>query len=105
MTPVNDEKLEEMLRDSAGYLADGGFTERVMGALPARRRPVRPWILLGATVLGALAAFVFAPGGDFLLDSVRRIVAYRLHTPLPIVPVVILSLVALGAATLVTSDA
>lgn len=53
MPPEPNDPLDVLLRENDAYVDDGGFTSRVMTALPRRRRfPLRPAILLGATVLG-----------------------------------------------------
>lgn len=57
MTELSDHSLDNLLRRSfAGAVADDGFTERVMHALPARRQ--RPWLLPGAALAGGLLAWL-----------------------------------------------
>ena len=60
--------LEELLREDAReMLPDAGFTQRVMGALPAPVPRTRPWLtpmlVLGSTALGSVLAMAFAPQG------------------------------------------
>lgn len=53
--------LDPLLCEQDAYIDDRGFTRRVLSALPRRRRLARrPFILLGAIVVGcALAAWWF----------------------------------------------
>jgi hypothetical protein len=61
--PETNDSLDALLRENDAYLEDGGFTARVVAALPPRRRSwLRPVILLGATVIGfALIAWWLPP--------------------------------------------
>ena len=57
--------IEKVLReDAARPLADGGFTRRVMDALPARRAQriswLRPALMMGSAALGGALAAAFA---------------------------------------------
>jgi hypothetical protein len=60
---MND--LDSLLREDASQpLADGGFTPRVMAALPrARSAPawLRPTLVFGSAALGSVLAAAFAP--------------------------------------------
>lgn len=55
MTPLDDTALEALLKDDA-HTADAGFTDRVMGRLPRRRRALgrRELILSSSALLAAL---------------------------------------------------
>jgi hypothetical protein len=56
MNELSDQKIDELLRrDFAGAVADGGFSARVIRALPPRRRR-RPWLLPVAALIGGLLA-------------------------------------------------
>lgn len=61
MTDINDDsdqQLDELLRRGfTGTVADDGFSERVMRALPPRRQP-QPWLLPGAALAGGLLAWL-----------------------------------------------
>ena len=64
--PSNDERIEALLRrTNPADLPDGGFTQRVLQALPhtRRRTGVPRWVLfsMGAGA-GLLAALCLAPG-------------------------------------------
>lgn len=102
--PASDDWLEQALRSQArdhqgDYLADDGFTARVMTALPAPveavprwRRPaeIALWIVAGA------GAAVAAP--DVALDVGRE--AFRLLAAQPVsLPHMGMMLAAFGAAT------
>ena len=64
--------LDAKLRDEMPYIDDDGFTSRVGQQLPVRRRSskTRAAILLSATVLAAVIAYVVADGGAFVMDVV-----------------------------------
>jgi hypothetical protein len=57
--------LDALLREDAGrQLDDGGFTARVLGALPSHRRTsrwLRPALVMGSAVTGSALALAFAP--------------------------------------------
>lgn len=53
--------IEASLRDLP-YVEDGGFTDRVLAALPRRRRDLRHRVLGVAAVVAALLAAVALPG-------------------------------------------
>ena len=58
--------LDTLLRDDAARgLPDGGFSARVMSALPAPRAApswMRPALVFGSAVAGSVLAAVLAPG-------------------------------------------
>ena len=59
--------LDALLRESAGYIPDDGFTMRVLKQLPPPRRrvSVRLILLSSATLLGSvLALWLFAKSGQ-----------------------------------------
>jgi hypothetical protein len=58
--------LDELLRqDAADGMDDGGFTLRVLSALPPRRANGRAWLrpvlVMGSAVVGSLLAMVLSP--------------------------------------------
>lgn len=66
--------LDRLLReDAARKLDDGGFTARVMAALPAPRTSRAGWLkaalVLGSTLLGSALAVAFAPAGTSLVQG------------------------------------
>jgi len=68
MNPLEEnDPLEKILREPAPYIADDGFTARVVGALPRRPRAwLRPAILLGVIAAGAVLGFWWMPWTDLL---------------------------------------
>lgn len=73
--------IDELLKADAAshrdaYIDDGGFTLRVIDALPARRslsQSMRLVIPLGFTVLAGVFVALFTGGGNFLVDAVMDI--------------------------------
>jgi hypothetical protein len=66
--PPEDDPVDEALV-RGGYLDDGGFTARVLDALPPpRRRAGAPRLVVAASVAGALvgAAALLGPGAPLL---------------------------------------
>ena len=58
MTALSDRELDELLRQEfERAVADDGFSARVMGALPPRKRK-RSWMLPAAALAGALLAWL-----------------------------------------------
>jgi hypothetical protein len=71
---MNDDRDDEELRHVLGgdFLADGGFTERVMACLPPpRRRAPRGWVL-GASSALALAVLWVTPAAPWFGSMVAR---------------------------------
>src|SRR5579863_3271626 len=61
--PEEKDPIETRLREQNTYVDDGGFTARVMAALPRRRRHswLQPTLLLGAAAVGAVLAARWLP--------------------------------------------
>ncbi len=61
--PEEKDPLDTLLREQNNYVDDGGFTARVMAALPPRRRRswLQPIVLLGAAAIGAALAIRWLP--------------------------------------------
>lgn len=58
MNDISDQKLDDLLRCAfTGAVEDGGFSARVIRALPARARQ-RSWLLPGAALAGGLLAWL-----------------------------------------------
>lgn len=75
MNDLTDEMLDELLRGGfAGAVADGGFSERVMRALPVRRSQ-RPWMLPGFALAGGLLAWVVLLPSPVLRQVARESLA------------------------------
>jgi hypothetical protein len=80
---MND--LDSLLRaDARTLLDDGGFSARVVGALPPAAA-TRPWIgpvlVIGSAAVGSLAAALLAPAGGSLLQGFADLVQLRAFTP------------------------
>jgi hypothetical protein len=61
--------------ESPGYLDDLGFTDRVMDALPPRRRGLsqaqRAVVLMGCALLAGLLGLFALPGGSLIARAFR----------------------------------
>ena len=75
------DSIDRLLREDAQRpIPDDGFTQRVMGALPAaqaRRSWLRPALILGSTALGCALAAALAPVGTLVLEGFADLA--RLH--------------------------
>ncbi len=71
--PQNADPLDALLREEAEYVADDGFTARVIQSLPPRRRrrPWRVYVLALAFVLGSLITLWAFPPVPVIIDLVR----------------------------------
>ena len=72
---IDDEELDRQLREAVPYIDDAGFTGRVLKQLPGRAAPVRSRsvILVTATVLASVLAYVLSGGGRFVSDFVMQV--------------------------------
>lgn len=100
----DDAWLEELLRADAAkqpYIADDGFSSRVMSQLPAQHKPATQWIIPAATVLGAAAAVGFSSVGGYVANGLLGLLDIR-HFSLAhltvLVPIAVLYACAFGAA-------
>jgi hypothetical protein len=60
--PEINDPLDALLREGEPYIADNGFTTRVVAALPRRRLTwLRPAILLGAALTGFVLVAQWLP--------------------------------------------
>jgi polyferredoxin len=101
----HDDWLEQALRadavDRSAYIADEGFTSRVLerlpqpAALPAWRRPVIAilWLVLGGAVMMALPGLFY----DVFRGLVAAVVAQPLRLPQVIVALAVLGGLAWGS--------
>jgi hypothetical protein len=67
--------LDRQLREALPYIDDNGFTRGVLATLPAprvRRLPVRAAILMGASLIASLVAYILSGGGRFVSEGVVR---------------------------------
>ena len=99
-------ELEQLLSQDDDYIEDGGFTARVLEALPPPRsagQRVRAVILIGATLLAGLIALVLLGGGQALLAAFGELLRYRpFVSEVPLTALALLVLLVCGgvAATL-----
>ncbi|OGQ77489.1 MAG: hypothetical protein A2289_15060 [Deltaproteobacteria bacterium RIFOXYA12_FULL_58_15] len=106
--PKNDDWLDAMLRDDDQYIQDGGFADRVLQALPPKRRQRtrRSAILLASAVIACLLGFVVLPGGQFLLATVTSLIKFGIaptSTNLPVVSLAVLATTIWGAVAVAQS--
>ena len=78
--------VERILKHhAAASLADDGFGQRVMGALPPRAAGLRPWLrsilVFGSTALGAVLALWLSPAAGSLLEGFTELAQLRIFTP------------------------
>jgi hypothetical protein len=97
---LQDDWLDARLREESPYIDDDGFTARVVQQLPARRqsRSLRTAILLCATVVASVIAYVLSGGGAFLGETAAFLVAMPLGTVCALAGVAGLLVMVAGAA-------
>jgi hypothetical protein len=60
--PEENDPIDALLREQNPYVNDDGFTQRVITALPRRRRAwLRTVLLLGTTTVGWVLAILWVP--------------------------------------------
>jgi len=70
---IDDETLDQQVREAVPYINDDGFTARVIARLPgARREPqwLRAMIVVGLALLGAGMAYFLSGGGSVVRQGV-----------------------------------
>jgi len=78
--------IDKVLRqDAEQSMADGGFTRRVIGALPpeqARRFPwLKPVLVVGSAALGSVLAVALGPADLSLVQGFVDLAHSRIGTP------------------------
>lgn len=106
---LQEDWLDARLRDEASYIDDAGFTARVMQQLPAPRRQLRSArsvILIGATVLACLLAYLLSGRGAFLGNIAAFLVTVPFNTlcALAIASGVLITVLGASAAVLKVRD-
>jgi hypothetical protein len=86
--------LEDALHHDEHYIADAGFSARVLAALPRKRRLswVRSLIINGAGLVGLLIAWYVVPLKAWLIESLTQLLRVRSFADVPPVPVVLIVL-------------
>ena len=75
---LTEDWLDAKLREEAPYIDDDGFTARLVQQLPVRRRQprhLRAAILLGATLVASIIAYLISGGGAFFANAAEFMVA------------------------------
>jgi Domain of unknown function (DUF5056) len=74
---IDEEQLDRQLREAVSYIHDDGFTMGVLQRLPARPGPgrMRAFILIAATIVATVLAYVLSGGGRFVHDIVAELSA------------------------------
>ena len=75
--PETNDPLDALFQQENTYIADNGFTKRVIASLPHRRSRWPRFLLLGAAIVGSAAAALWVPwsalpplnGGSISLNS------------------------------------
>jgi hypothetical protein len=95
---LQEDWLDQRLREEMPYIDDAGFTARVMQKLPApaRRYSFRAAVLLCITLLASIVTYLASDGGRFLIVAVYRLAA---------LPLLFVSLVAICCTLIMTAIA
>jgi hypothetical protein len=85
MNPLeNNDPLDALLQEENRYVPDDGFTKRVMTSLPGRRRRRLPgFLLLGAALIGSVAAALWLPWEHLPSLKVSALIALNSEVLLP----------------------
>jgi hypothetical protein len=82
--PEDKDPIDMLLREQDTYLDDNGFTQRVMAALPRRRRSwLRPAFLLGSAAIGWVLAVLWLPWANLPRLSLSAVVSLNSHVLMP----------------------
>ena len=91
--PEENDAVDALLREQNGYVDDGGFTARVVAALPRRRRYtwLRSTLLLGAAAVGAVLAVRWLPWESLEPVDVSALVSLNFQGLMPWMLVVLVA--------------
>jgi hypothetical protein len=82
--PEDKDPLDALLREQDAHIDDNGFTQRVLTALPPRRRAwLRPAVLLGATAFGSGLAIRWLPWESLALPDLSALFSLNSQVLLP----------------------
>jgi hypothetical protein len=98
--PEKDDGIDALLRDQNTYVDDGGFTARVIAALPRhhRRFRLRSALLTGAAAVGAALAICWLPWGNLTLPHTSALLALDAKVLMPWMSVLLVAASVLWAA-------
>lgn len=89
---MNNDWLDDVLKQDDQYINDDGFAARVVAALPAKHKRawLRPVILCSATMAGLALTFTILPVPIYLADSFVQLVHARSLSAVPVLPVALI---------------
>lgn len=92
---MNNDWLDDALKQEDRYLNDAGFSARVVSALPARRKRkwLRPVILCATSLAGLAVALWVLPAENYLAASFAQLLRARSFSAIPLLPVVTMTLI------------
>jgi hypothetical protein len=82
--PHKEDWLDGVLREPPEYIADAGFSARVMAALPEsrqRRYLSRSVVLLTATIVSCIVGLILPGVASYVLSSLADIFALKSFSP------------------------
>ena len=82
--PHKEDWLDGVLREQPDYIADAGFTARVLAALPESRRRrylSRSVVLLAATIVSCIAGLILPGVASYVLTSLTDIFTLKSFSP------------------------
>jgi len=83
--PEENDLVDMQLREQNAYIDDGGFTKRVVAALPRRRRYawLRSALLLGSAAIGWVLAVLWLPWRSLLPLDLSGILSLNPQVVMP----------------------
>lgn len=90
-----DAWIERLLREDAAHqphIDDGGFSARVLAALPAPRKSSLPWLMPAATAAGSAVATFLTPAGGYFARGFAQLAELHFSSSalLVLVPIAVL---------------
>ena len=82
--PDDLDPIDALLREQNQHIDDGGFTHRVLTALPPRRRAwLRPALLLGAAAIGSGLAILWIPWNNLPSPDLSALLSLNSQVLMP----------------------
>lgn len=82
--PEDLDPIDALLREQNNHIDDDGFTNRVLMALPPRRRIwVRPLFLLGAAAIGSVLAIRWLPWDNLSAPDLSALLSLNPQVLMP----------------------